>query len=117
MTSGYADMRTAGCGEGFSDGNRGRRGSWDGRSHDPSLSMFRRAFIYAVERGLRPEFMPELRTENGVLHAYRQDGTKLRLEQVPEWEDLTGYASLVAELRALQDMGLGPWKRAICPMG
>lgn len=117
MASGHADVRTPGCGEGFSDGMGEKKGSWDGRSQDPSLGMFRRAFSYAVERGLNPEFMPDLRAENGVLHAYRQDGSKLRLEHVPGWEDRTGYASLVEELRALQESACSPWMRVICPMG
>lgn len=118
MTIGNACVKTPGCGEVFSNGPAGKgRGSWDGRSHDPSLSMFRRAFSYAVEQGLNSEFMPDLRSENGVLHAYRQDGTKLRLEQCPGWEDRTGYASLVEELRGLQESVSGPWKRTSCPHG
>lgn len=119
MASGYAyaDVRAPGCGEGFPEGAVGRRGAWDGRSPDPSLGMFRRAFKYAVERGLSPEFMPELRSENGVLHAYRQDGSKIRLDHCPGWEDRTGYASLVEELRALQESSSGPWKRVLRPLG
>ena len=117
MTIGNACMKTPGCGEVFSDAPARTRGTWDGRSHDPSLGMFRRAFSYAVERGLWPEFMPELRSENGVLHAYRRDGTKLRLEQGPGWEDRTGYASLVEELKSLQENASGPWKRASCHNG
>lgn len=117
MTSGYADVKAAGCGEVFPEGTSARSGSWDGRSPDPSLGMFRRAFSYAVDKGLSPEFMPELRSENGVLHAYRRDGSKLRLEHSPEWEDRSGYASLVEELRTLQEISRGPWKRVACPIG
>ena len=110
MSSGYADVKAPGCGEVFSEAASVRRGgNWDGRSHDPSLGMFRRAFAYAVERGLSPEFMPELRSENGVLHAFRRDGTKLRLEHCPGWADRSGYASLVEELRALQESSYGAW--------
>lgn len=111
MASGYAYKSAPGCGERSPDGAKAGRGSWDGRCDDPSLSMFRRAFSYAVERGLRSEFMPELRSENGVLHAYRHDGTKLRLEPCPEWEDRTGFASLVEDLRKVQESSDAPLDR------
>ncbi|MDW5561863.1 MAG: hypothetical protein SA339_01445 [Methanomassiliicoccus sp.] len=44
--------------------------------------------------------MPELRSENGVMHAIRPSGKKLRLEDTTGWEQLSGYAKLVDELAA-----------------
>jgi len=75
------------------------RGTWDGRCHDPGLEMFRKAYDLACRMGIAPEAMPELRTENGVLHAFRPDGSKIRLEKVDGWESRTGYLDLLLTLR------------------
>ena len=77
-----------------------KMGTWDGRCHDPSLNMYREAVRYAEARGIPPELMPELRSENGVLHAYRPNGKKLKLEAGPGWEHRSGYSVLVGELEA-----------------
>lgn len=75
------------------------QGIWDGRSLDPSLPMFREAVLYAERSGLTKDYMPELRSENGVLHAFVGTHRKLRLELVPGWEHSSGYAALVDGLR------------------
>lgn len=85
-----------------------RKGFWDGRSLDPSLPMFREAVQYAERRGLTKEYMPELRSENGVLHAFIGPRRKLRLEPIPDWEQSSGYAALVDELRKKMDLELLP---------
>lgn len=90
---GKRDILTAG-----SDISNVKVRPWDGICHDPSLPMFREAVRYAEARGLTPDFMPELRPENGILHAFRQNGEKLRLEHGKEWEYKSGYAALVEEL-------------------
>jgi hypothetical protein len=60
--------------------------------------MFRKAVNHALMKGLTWDYMPELRSENGVLHAIRPSGRKLRLEDVAGWEQRSGYAELVDEL-------------------
>ncbi len=59
--------------------------------------MFREAVKYAYEMGLTPDFIPELRSENGVLHAFKENGEKIRLEHGPDWAYKTGFAKLVEE--------------------
>ncbi|MDW5562977.1 MAG: hypothetical protein SA339_07095 [Methanomassiliicoccus sp.] len=75
---------------------------WDGRCIDPSLRMFRKAVDYALAKGLAWDDMPELRSENGVMHAIRPSGKKLRLEDKPGWEHQSGYAKLVNEMVAMR---------------
>lgn len=65
------------------------------------MEMFRKAVEYAELQGLTPDYMPELRSENGVLHAIRPSGRKLRLEDREGWEQLSGYAKLVEELAVM----------------
>jgi hypothetical protein len=85
---------------GLFDGEGPRRpeGSWDGRCRDPGLEMFKAAYHLAVEMGLRAEAIPDLRTENGVLHAYMPTGTKIKLELRPGWEEESGYAGHLSAL-------------------
>jgi hypothetical protein len=80
------------------DQDENTQSRWDGRCMDPSLGMFRKAVDYALAQGLAWEFMPELRSENGVLHAIRPSGKKLRLQDVIGWEQRSGYAKLVDEM-------------------
>jgi hypothetical protein len=76
------------------------QGRWDGRSHDPTLKMFKAAYELARTMGIRPEDMPDLRSENGVLHAYSRSGAKLRLDPVPGWERSSGYVDMLISISA-----------------
>ncbi len=78
---------------------RGAGMSWDGRCHDPGLEMFKAAYQLAVQMGLGADDIPELRTENGVLHVFIPNGGKIRLEPYPGWEEESGYADLLRSLR------------------
>jgi hypothetical protein len=81
------------------EGARSAAGSWDGRCRDPGLEMFKAAYHLAVQMGLGTGDIPELRTENGVLHAFTPTGRKLRLVPGPGWEEESGYADLLRSLR------------------
>ncbi len=85
---------------GLFEGESPRRavGSWDGRCCDPGLEMFKAAYRLAVEMGLGAEDIPELRTENGVLHAFIPNGRKIRLVMGSGWEE-SGYVDLLRSLR------------------
>jgi hypothetical protein len=81
------------------NGGKVEREKWDGRSPDPSLEMFRAAYYLACQMGLSSDRMPDLRTENGVLHAYRPNGSKIPLTYSIGWAEQSGYAELLRELK------------------
>jgi hypothetical protein len=83
-------------------GKENKMGKWDGRSMEPNLRMFCKAVDYALSRGLTWNNMPELRSENGVMHAIQPNGKKLRLEDRKGWEQQSGYAKLVSEMVAMK---------------
>jgi len=71
---------------------------WDERCLDPCLSMFRIAYEAALAAGLSGDLMPELRSENGVLHAFRHNGSKFPLRSADDCGIGSEYASFLEEI-------------------
>ncbi|OPY29699.1 MAG: hypothetical protein A4E31_00582 [Methanomassiliicoccales archaeon PtaU1.Bin030] len=81
-----------------SDDIRASGGRWDGRCPDPCLSVFRIAYEAALAAGLSGDLMPELRSENGVLHSFRPNGRKIPLKSAGDCGAGSEYASLLQEI-------------------
>ncbi len=86
LSSPIDDLRTSG-------------GHWDGRCFDPCLSMFRIAYEAALAAGLSGDLVPELRSENGVLHSFRPNGRKISLKSADDCGVGSEYASFLQEIR------------------
>jgi len=60
--------------------------------------MFRIAYEAALAAGLSGDLMPELRSENGVLHAFRHNGSKFPLRSADDCGIGSEYASFLEEI-------------------
>jgi hypothetical protein len=73
-------------------------GIWEGERDPLTYTLFREAVQYAMARGLRDEYIPDLRTENGILHAVHPGGRLIRLKYTIDWEKQEEYKALVEEM-------------------
>lgn len=71
---------------------------WEGERYSLTYYLFRKAVEYAESKGLRGQYIPELRTENGILHAYRPNGRSVRLKYTTDWDQQEEYKALVEEM-------------------
>lgn len=77
---------------------------WEGERYPLTYRLFREAVKYAESKGLRDQYLPDLRTENGILHAVHPNGRMIRLNYTTDWDQQEEYKALVDEM--VQRMGI-----------
>jgi hypothetical protein len=71
---------------------------WEGERYHLTYFLFREAVKYAESKGLRDQYLPDLRTENGILHAIHPNGRMIRLKYTTDWDQQEEYKTLVDEM-------------------
>jgi hypothetical protein len=66
----------------------------------PGLEVFKVANNQTVQMRLDTEDIPELKIENGILHAFLPNGRKLILVPGPRWAQESSYTDLIRDLKS-----------------
>jgi hypothetical protein len=74
---------------------------WGGERNPFTYVLMREAVRYAQGLGLKDEFIPDLQTINGVLHAIHPRGRMVRLKYSLDWETQHEYNALLDEMADL----------------